>query len=595
MLFAIAVVLALLGNGTHALNYGLSGRYKRGGNVALAGTSSGRLTGKAPNQSTPRVSYGLSARVRKIPRDLHTQKSSSTSIEEASDLKADDRTLFANLVVAPETFKQAADESSPQVAVITAADGSECPEDGCLLDWGDEEGTASAMPEEEMAIAAVEESAEAILRLTVQQETVLRQQRSAELLQLERDIASTMARKRENEGLVARQLSALLPRVMQAKEDEAQRVQELIGIVASIRAIETSKQAEYQAGAAVLQEMQAVRDKVQEAAISAQLDAALAKKVQLCELDCDMLGLIQDCLQDLESEIIVANVKLASLSRVMDLVDAADPADPAASARGYRSYSWGHIEELQALLTATLEGARASGNKVKAILGKIDQAGRQRGGVLGLDVRQTPAAGQRGQAAAEAKVSTDYSLVKLKSTEQLVDLGAGALLKTALSLGTTTATLLTSVATWVKSDSATQTSEAAAQSWAALREAGKQSSATWAVAVDTWEQATSPDPSAVPTLGSFLSGLRRGIAVVTEDAKVREAVQGTWSSTQRSASQASIAYSTLVQGLSGSLDKDFGKSVGGIKDGLSTLGAVAKVAVSRISADAPSTGKAREE
>jgi vacuolar-type H+-ATPase subunit I/STV1 len=235
----------------------------------------------------------------------------------------------------------------------------------------------SVEPVIETPVAAV--VTEETLKMKILEETSSREQRLKNLSSLQSKISQSIARKSEVELAIVQEIESLRDSFTKEINIETNRLKQLEKLYQTFIETLIYKKTLLQSECNVLQQMKDVKEKILEKSILEQLENAVVKKDSLIKIEQDICKDINDCSNEINSEIDATRNKLVSLQNAMNALP------PSGNASAYRSYSWLEVERLQKGLVSYLEGSMTREGKIRDFVTAFDSLTKRRGLVLGVN------------------------------------------------------------------------------------------------------------------------------------------------------------------------------------------------------------------
>jgi hypothetical protein len=260
-------------------------------------------------------------------------------------------------------------EQVPEVPFVAKVDDPEPEEE----QEQEEEEKLSTEPKSKAEPLALEDQ----LRMQVVKEAATLEARQQQNLLLQTQISRSVARRKDVEDVILRELETLNTRIQTEKGDEEGRLLSLNVLLKKFQEVVTDKEVVIARESKVLEEMLGLSDKITENAILKQLTGAIDKKRDLITLENEILVEIRKYMDEVQSEISLTESKLVRVNDLFNQLPAISDRDAA------RQYAWLDVEDLEKELSSNFEINRKRSEKLQQLLGNFEKVIQRRGVVLG--------------------------------------------------------------------------------------------------------------------------------------------------------------------------------------------------------------------
>eukprot|EP01038_Epipyxis_sp_PR26KG_P006411 gene6411-8825_t len=425
-------------------------------------------------------------------------------------------------------------------------------------------------------------STEEVLKNKIEEEKSRRDKRKAEVTVLQNQLIKSMARKIEIESVIQSEMEDLRVNILEEIENEKKGLQQLEVLSFSFNEGLISKQDILAQESIVLEQMIEVRQKINETIILNQLDAAIAKKSELIDIERGVCVKVNECCDNIRAEIADAKEKLSSLINTLESLPSSD------DKLALRSYSWVEVESLQAKLLDSLQTTLVRDEKVKAYVELFDTVLKQRGLILGTNNPTSSSTINSDSAPRQAMTTKELAeILKRQSSDEFTATSTEAIKKTGSSLFDATTSLFGVSAQVLTSEETAENKQKAANAVSRFSKVGEKFSSAVTIAQNIWKSEVTSKENEITNTNEYLNIAANGLQSVFKNVDIKnelsEGSKELLTSTSELVSVANNVAKTIGDQLKTS-DK-WNNAVANIADSFSMLFTIFQVGVKRASGE----------
>ena len=262
-------------------------------------------------------------------------------------------------------------EPEPEPEAVMVKEPEPAPEEP---ESAPEEPSVSAPPP---VSASVEED----LMVSVAKEAIELEDRAKQNSLLQSQIQRSVARRKEVEDVIVRELDTLKTRIESEKIEEEARLGQLNLLLSKFEDVIVEKKALLSRESGVLEEMVDLSTKIVENAILRQLEGAISKKKDLITLETELTEEVSTYKLEVQEEIKITESKITRIAELLSSLPRGTDRDAA------RSYAWLDVEKLEQELLANFDDSVDRSAKLQKLLADFESVLRRRSMVLGEEIK----------------------------------------------------------------------------------------------------------------------------------------------------------------------------------------------------------------